>query len=165
MNQQNLPIPAASTAAPALPRDAFKKGQAVGGSRWAYDHAHSDCWLAPWRGVVLAIDDPRAWVNSMVKAKVYGKPTRAEIRAHITHLEQLWRDCPPAKGSPPIFASTVIVLWDFGDEKKIMHESAESLRPFAADVAAWEAARAEKRAEEAARAAAWQATQTARLAA
>lgn len=147
MDQQNLPTVAASTDAPALDRDAFKAGQAVGAERWPYSGAHPDCWLQPWRGVVLAQDDPQAWVDSMVKAKIYGRPTRAEIRTHIAHMEQLWAECPATCGRGPLF-TRVIVLWDFGGgEQVVMREDPARVRPYRADVAAWRAAREARRAE------------------
>jgi len=40
-------------------------GAEVGAQRWPYHAAHPDCWWRPWKGVVLALDDPRAWSRTI----------------------------------------------------------------------------------------------------
>lgn len=135
---------------------ALEVGSAVGAERWPDTYWHGDGWGIPWRGVLLAVDDPRAWAGSGIAAKIPGNPTRAECRAHITHLEKLWAECPATACRAPLFSSTVMVLWDFGRGALVVYrEDAAKVRSYREDVAAWklamEAARAEWKAHVAAR--------------
>lgn len=100
-------------------------GMTVGAERWPYSAAHPGCWGRPWSGVVLERDDPRAWEGTLAFGR--RRPTREEARAHLGRV-----------GGIPSF---VPVLWDFGDHLKVYWEPVGDLRPYAADVAAWEAAR------------------------
>lgn len=95
-------------------------GTKVGARRWPYQAAHPDCWGKPWSGVVLAIDDPRAWENTITFPG--RRPTRAEVAAHLDRVG-------PVRGVP--------VLWAFSDGPQVHWERAESLRPYAEDLADW----------------------------
>lgn len=105
-------------------------GDEVGARRWPYASAHPDCWGRPWKGILLAAHDPRAWVRSVVFPT--DTPDPAAVRAHVRRFPRLGRD-------------TVPVLWDFGDEQIVYWEDRASLRLYAADVVAWEAALAAAR--------------------
>ncbi|RTL26945.1 MAG: hypothetical protein EKK55_06985 [Rhodocyclaceae bacterium] len=105
----------------------MKPGDAVGAERWPYQGAHPDCWGPPWRGTLLAVDDPRVWAPTLA---VYGQePTPAAIAEHL--------------GRWPSRPTSVPVLWDFGPHGEVIHwERPARLRSYADDAAAWRAARA-----------------------
>lgn len=48
--------------------------------RWPYFANHSDCWQRPIKGIVLALDDPRAWDKSL--AFPIGA-TQEDVTAHV----------------------------------------------------------------------------------
>lgn len=107
----------------------MKPGANVGAKRWPYAAAHPDCWEQPWSGTLLALDDPRAWAGTIAFPEA--QPTRAAVRRHL------------AKSEP---SERVPVLWDFGAIGLVVQwEQGASLRPYEADVAAWETARAAAR--------------------
>jgi len=104
-------------------------GDRVGASRWPYNACHPGCWEKPWCGVVIALDDPRAWAKTL--AFNMEEPDQKEVTAHVAWCksEGLLDDkCP--------------VLWDFGTEHKVFFEMLEHVRPYADDVRAWQEARA-----------------------
>ncbi len=104
-------------------------GAAVGARRWAYNAAHPRCWLKPWRGVLLAQTDPRAWRNSVAFPTL--RPNREAVAAHVA-----W--CRSWGGM-----KTVPVLWDFGARGKVVYwERPENVRAYADDMAEWERERA-----------------------
>lgn len=107
-------------------------GSEVGVNRWPSTHAHPDAWGRPWRGTVLAPEDPRAWAGTL--AFPSGAPGRGEVLAHLLRV-----------GWPE---GVVPVLWEFG---RVYWERAGSLRPYAEDAAAWEAAHAAARGLESAK--------------
>jgi hypothetical protein len=103
-------------------------GMKVGAERWPYHAAHPGCWGKPWEGVVLAVDDPRAWTDTL--AFPGRTPTQEEVSAHVARFT---------------FTGRTPVLWDFGPHGLKAHwERTESLRPYGEDLAAWEAERAER---------------------
>ncbi|WP_035538924.1 hypothetical protein [Paraburkholderia hospita] len=103
-------------------------GDAVGARRWPYASAHPDAWGTPWKGILLAVNDPRAWA---------GNPA---LRSQQAIDQQAW--CHE-HGS---LADTVPVLWDFGDRQAVFFQSVarddrcHALRPYADDCREWEAA-------------------------
>jgi hypothetical protein len=99
-------------------------GTEVGAKRWPGTGGR------PWRGVVLAEDDPRAWTGTLAFPNEDQPPTREEAAAHVAKCRAggYWS------------GEKVPVLWDFGDETRAYWERLEHLRPYADDVAAWEAA-------------------------
>lgn len=111
----------------------LKVGMAVGCSyRWPYSAAHPDCWLAPYKGVILAITDPAAWSKTLAFSAEF--PDAGKVAKHVEwclsqgHL----------KGSVPIRYETDsghFVQWD----------SVDSLSPYADAVREWRIARAESR--------------------
>ncbi len=105
-----------------------KVGSRVGAGRWPYAACHPDCWGKPWQGLVLAVDDPRAWAGTL--AFPGKRPNREAVKAHVAwcRAQGLLDDRQP-------------VLWAFGDRKQVYWESAASLRPYAQDLEAWTAAR------------------------
>jgi hypothetical protein len=103
-------------------------GMTVGAQRWPYQAAHHDCWGKPWAGVVLAVDDPRAWTDTL--AFPGRTPTQEEVSEHVARYT---------------FGGRTPVLWDFGSHGLKPHwERTDSLRPYAEDLADWEVARAER---------------------
>lgn len=110
---------------------ALPVGTPVGAKRWSYAGAHPDCWGTPWRGVVLALNDPRAWENTL--AFPGRLPGHLEVDEHVAQHT---------------FSGRTPVLWDFGSAGLQSHwERTASLRPYADDLAAWERARAERQEE------------------
>ncbi|WP_186214527.1 hypothetical protein [Burkholderia gladioli] len=109
----------------------FQVGTIVGAHRWPYHSAHPECWGTPWKGVVLALNDPRAWAGNLALS------TQQKIDEHVAwcHDHGLLKD-------------TVPVLWDFGDEKIVYFQSASNdarchdLRPYAEDYLDWQTERA-----------------------
>lgn len=131
-------------------RRPFPVGTEVGAERWANSAAHPDCWLQPWKGVVLEVTDQRAWMGTI--AFPTGTPTVAQIRTHLAAVA-------PSLTSVP-------VLWDFGAYGlKVYWERPAALRRYAVDVELWESARAAAftRAREASRR--WRESNTSRTAA
>jgi hypothetical protein len=91
--------------------------------RWPLSAAHPDCWGLPWKGTVLAPDDPRAWAGTLAFPR--GEPEPEAVRAHLAR-------------HPGLAVRSVPVLWEFG---QVDWERREALRPYLQDVAAWEAER------------------------
>lgn len=114
----------------------IRTGDLVGAHRWPYSHAHPDCWLEPLRGVVLDLDDPRAWKGSIAFSG-HKRLTRKLVSAHVEWCR--------AQG---LLTDTVPVLWTLAtlDEVKVFWETKDSLVSVEADRAAWIEAREENRA-------------------
>lgn len=126
-----------STAHPAV-------GTEVGAERWPYSAAHPGCWGKPWKGIVLADDDPRAWVGTI--AFPSDTPDPAAVKAHVAWCR-----------SQGLLGNTIAVLWDFGSSGFQNHwERPAKVRPYADDLAAWEKERAAALAEAAERELRWQ---------
>lgn len=121
-------------------------GTEVGARRWPYAAAHPDAWGRPWKGVVLALNDPRAWEGTM--AFPSRLPSQSEVDEHVHGLS---------------FEGRTPVLWDFGASGlKSYWEPTESLCLFAEDLAMWEAERAAAIERGRATRAAWEAQEAAR---
>lgn len=131
MNQQdNLKMPAESVvhkAAGGVSTGSarLRVGTVVGARRWPYFANHPGCWGTPWKGEVLALNDPRAWAKNVMLS------TQQKIDAHVA-----WCDLQG------LFEDSVPVLWTFGDEKIVYFQTASNLRPYAVDYLDWQAARA-----------------------
>lgn len=109
----------------------IKVGDVVGAERWPYSAAHPDCWQQPWSGMVLAVNDPRAWTNTL---RFLGTPPQEAVDAHVARCQ-----------SQGLLQNDVPVLWDFGPHgTKVWWEPITSLRPYDQDAEAWRLARAEK---------------------
>lgn len=119
-----LPLPAPE----GLPAG-LQVGDEVGAGRIPDGHAHPDCWGRPWKGVVLALDDVRAWAGSLAFPEA--EPEPLAVSAHV-------RDCL-AQG---LLRRKVPVAWEFG---KVHWESPEKLRSVEADLAVFESRRAAAR--------------------
>lgn len=112
--------------------DRIQVGTEVGARRWPYAAAHPGCWGTPWKGVVLAMNDPRAWAGNAALS------TQEKIDAHVAwcHEHGLLHDSVP-------------VLWDFGCESVVYFQATGgdarcyAVRPYADDYHAWESERAE----------------------
>lgn len=104
-------------------------GTEVGSSyRWPYRHFHPDNWVQPHKGTVLALDDPRAWKESVAFPR--GVPTQEQCTKHVESCLE--------RG---LLIETVPVLWvsSLNGEEFIQWD--KKLRPYAEELAAWEAAR------------------------
>ena len=99
----------------------METGTRVGAGRCP--HLYGNKRGKPWAGVVLDKCDPKAWAETIAFGS--RKPTRAEVAEHLARV-----------GGVP---SYVPVLWSFGESgTKVYWERAESLRPYAEDLAQWE---------------------------
>ena len=107
-------------------------GTEVGCSyRWPYKVNHPDCWEPPHKGVVLALDDPRAWRDTL--AFPQRVPTQEECTAHV----QKCLDDGLLKGDVP-------VLWTWTNSHEQMVAWDHNLRPYADELKAWRKARQSK---------------------
>jgi len=96
--------------------------------RWPYSANHPDCWQPPLRGVILALDDPRAWSNCL--AFPGRTPSQEECTEHVQKC--LERD---------LLKTTVPVLWTWVDGKEQGVQWDSKLRPYAEEWDAWKTAR------------------------
>jgi hypothetical protein len=106
-------------------------GDQVGARRWPWQHAHADCWLRPWRGIVLSRLDPRAWCGTLAFQLV---PKPEDVSRHV-------KSCYRAK----LLRDNIPVLWCFGDHGDRVHwetlRGPFRVRPYADDLAEWIIAR------------------------
>ncbi len=105
--------------------ETFHVGMEVGARRWPYEGAHPACWREPLKGIVLAVDDLRAWAGTW-----YGH-SQAAVDAHLAwcRRENLLDDAIP-------------VLWiSASGEPFVFWSEPSTLRPYAEDVARWKEAR------------------------
>lgn len=98
-------------------------GWTVGAKRWPYSCAHHDCWGTPWKGEVLALNDIRAWTNTLA---FHGAPTQEDVDAHVFRLLD--------RG---YLNKSVPVLWNF-DEPNVYWEDLAGLKDYDADLSEWE---------------------------
>jgi hypothetical protein len=107
-------------------KNPFAPGDVVGSGRWPMGGGNVPG--RPWRGTVLAEDDPRAWAGSL--AFPGGDPDPEAVSAHV-------RKHPLRPGRYP-------VLWDFGGEEVVHYETEKpghyGLKPYEEDVEAWQSA-------------------------
>jgi hypothetical protein len=103
-------------------------GARVGADRWPNTGAHPDAWNPPWSGVLLALDDPRAWEGTI--AFPGPDPDPSAVREHVAR-------CLAAG----YLTNRAPVLWDFGDRQRVWWETRSSLRTYAQDLEAWAKAR------------------------
>lgn len=104
----------------------MKPGDMVGARRWPYFSAHPDCWQPPWKGVVLAIEDPRAWAKT--GAFPEKDPSPEAVKAHVAYC----------RANIPNSLKSVPVMWDFGPHgQHCFWEQPENLRRYADDYLTW----------------------------
>ena len=121
-------------------------GLEVGAKRWPYAAAHPDAWGLPWKGTVLATNDPRAWEGTM--AFPSRLPSQSEVDSHVVGYT---------------FEGRAPVLWDFGSSGlKSFWEPIHALRPYSEDLAAWDLERAEAIERQRVGQAEWEAQEAAR---
>lgn len=111
-----------------------KIGDSVGAHRWPYWAAHPDCWGKPWGGVVIALDDPRAWANTL--AFPTPDPDPEKVKAHVQWCK-----------SQDLLKDKCAVLWDFEGKAVPTFESYGrnsdyDVRPYANDFRKWKQERA-----------------------
>lgn len=104
----------------------FKTGDYVVGAehyRWPFSGAHPDCWASPHEGVVLPLNDSRAWPR---------RRDQAEINAIVAKHD---------------FGGRVPVLWtcSMTGKRWVDWEREGALAPLEEGLKAWEAARKEAR--------------------
>ncbi len=93
--------------------------------RWPGSAFHPDCWEPPHKGVVLAINDPRPWSNTL--AFPGRTPTVEEVDAHLANLAE--------RG---LSITKTPVLYSFG----VMWDT--DVQPYEDVLAEWQAARQKK---------------------
>lgn len=96
----------------------LEPGTLVGARRWPGTGAR------PWRGLALALDDPRAWAQTLAFPGKHPDPDA--VRAHVAACR--------AQG---LLADKQPVLWEFG---RVEWEG--EARPYTQDVAEWARERA-----------------------
>ena len=101
-------------------------GLEVGAARWPQP-LHSG--LPPWKGIVLALNDKRAWGLTIAFAQPAAAVSQEAIDSHVRDLldRGLLKDHVP-------------VIWDFGDKFTVYWSSAADLVPYAEDVRRWRVA-------------------------
>lgn len=103
-------------------------GTAVGARRWPNEVNHPGCWGTPWKGTLLAAEDPRAWGGSIALGP---KPSKKAMTAHVVRCQQ------------GLLQNTVPVLWHFDTGPKVYWENLSQLRPYSEDLDAWRKAQSE----------------------
>lgn len=101
-------------------------GHACGASRWPQPLRRS---APPWKGVLLAINDPRAWAHTAAFPE--GDPSPGDVDAHVARLI-----------SRGLLCQKVPVLWDFGINQQVLWEAfgdgaASPVRAYEEDCAEW----------------------------
>ena len=85
----------------------------------------------PWKGILLASDDPAAWAGTAAFPKPYGAaadwlPAAEAVKAHVAKCREWGWD------------NTVPVQWDFRDHgKKVYWHKPDTLLPYAEVYSAW----------------------------
>lgn len=103
----------------------MKPGDVVGARCWPAFGNHPDCWQKPRQGVVLDIEDPRAWSETLAFPE---KAPQAEaVRRHVA-----W-----CRANIPGAFQSVPVLWDYGHSMSACWCRTDSLRPYADDYLDW----------------------------
>lgn len=99
--------------------------------RWPYDHAHPDCWQPPHEGVILHLDDPKAWEGSIAFPE--GTSDQGKITEHVL---KLLKDGLLKTHVPVLYTNSMdgsqFMQWD------------RKLRPYNEELDAWSIARQEK---------------------
>jgi len=102
--------------------------------RWPYDCCHPDCWAEPHKGVVLAMDDPRAGKGTLAFATTELPPQDA-VTEHVEKCLKL--DLFGKRDKVP-------VLWTSTIDGKEFVQWDSKLRPYEEELAAWKKARQER---------------------
>ncbi len=107
--------------------------------RWPYDHAHPGCWSPPLKGTVLALDDTRAWTNTLAfPGSMYPDgPPQDKVTAHV-------RRC---QGEGLLTESVPVLYHDTEGKAFIQWDRITSLRPYPDEHKRWQEARAARYAE------------------
>ena len=102
----------------------LSEGSSVGSRRWPYQSAHPSCWQPPHRGVIIAQNDIRAWLDTIAFGPT--KPTQRDVDLHVEQLH--------ARG---LLVTDVPVLWSFFDRPKVYWSDIRHLRPADDDYRDW----------------------------
>ena len=95
--------------------------------RWPMHASHPDCWQPPLKGVVLALDDLRAWHDSIAFPT---DPTQDECTAHVESC--LARN---------LLKNKVPVRYSIGKEQFIEWDMNDKLHPWEEELKRWNEAR------------------------
>lgn len=97
--------------------------------RWPGDCFHPDAWQRPHQGVVLALDDPRAWSETLAFPCV--APDQKAVTKHVEWCLDQGLLCD---GEVP-----VLWTWSTGGGQKVYWDT--NLRTYAEELAEWSRAR------------------------
>ena len=136
-----------------LPASAPPPGALVGAGRWPYVGSHPDCWMRPWQGEVLALDDPRAWRGTLAFPCCNNKLPDVElVREHLWNIEHRYASDMEDHGCRELLRQQYLntqehripVLWDFDGELVAMWErvarhdlDVHGVKPYGLDLALW----------------------------
>jgi hypothetical protein len=104
--------------------------------RWPQSSSHPDCWEVPHKGIVLALDDVRAWKNTLAFPELSWPD--GPIQEYVTEHVQKHLDLGHWKKEVP-------VLYTAADGDEFMQWDTQLL-PYDQELTAWEEARAAARA-------------------
>ena len=93
--------------------------------RCPMDSAHPDCWKEPWKGIVLANNDPRAWAGTVAMA-YDDNPSQERVDAHLADLAER-----------EIEQTSIAVLYDFDGNPAVHWEPADKVKPYADVLREW----------------------------
>ncbi len=102
----------------------LREGSTVGSRRWPYQSSHPSCWQPPHRGIILAQNDRRAWLNTIAFGPA--QPSQRDVDLHVEQLH--------ARG---LLTDHVPVLWSFPDAPKVYWSNVALLRPADDDYRDW----------------------------
>lgn len=100
-------------------------GDEVGAKRWPFHKHHVAAWRQPRRGKLLAMNDPRAWANSL--AFPGRTPSQEEVNAHLEHCRQRGNN----------LSNQAPVLWFFETREKVHWEEYDKLVHYLEDYDLW----------------------------
>jgi hypothetical protein len=115
----------------------MKTGTIVGcRHRWPNKHLHPDDWTPPWKGEVLAVNDVRAWKDTMSFSKILHPqgPSQEQVNEKIQKITKHGK----LDGVPILYTR------DNGSQF-ISWERTSSLAPYADELAEWNRQREEAR--------------------
>ncbi len=117
-------------------------GSAVGCRyRWPYSANHPDCWKPPIKGILLALDNPRAWQNTYAFPS-YSHPDGPSIEQATTHVLRCLKQGLLLDALPVNYSYDGGLNTNF-PEMLVQWETRDQLSPYAEELREWEEARAQ----------------------
>lgn len=110
--------------------------------RWPCAANHPDCWQPPLKGTVLALDNPRAWMDCL-KYPICSYPEGPSQQDLTDHVQKCLNENLLMKDVPVLYVGVdgkEFVQWD----------DVEHLHPYDEEYISWEIARNNCRARQAA---------------